>query len=642
MQYFAKSWGASSLFSFQWVGFSLSSFQVIQLMKGHLSQHDVFLAIDNVWGSSWEAAQRILGAGFSANSKILLTSRSEQVLKDLLRRHRNACVRPLPALEHDEAFQIFQEAFGGDEIKSLENCRDQVERIMEGFKFDGNYHALALKAFGRHVRKGCSPGDSKQNEDLLSRILQQIRNKDLKTLDDAIRLNYDIISEDKKHFFLDIAVLIPLWSDGGEITFAEAHQWLRVLFNDHFSETLISELALDGLLQLETDGHGESISTLWARELSLPGKGGDQRIVRVHDLYSDLAQREAVTRSRFFISGRSSKPLEEFEGAKSERVILMGPGGLDKMDMTRLHACPKLQVLHTTDIDFLAGIDMRRMPSLRVLYLEKVTLRRIKNWSAANSRLGIMSLSRVSAGGTFSALHKSSTVRVFDLNDLIQLQVLHVEYCFDLQRIEGLDTLKNLQSLSVWGCVRLENLDGLSVLPQLKALHVVLCERLNRMPDISRLTCLQELVLEGVLSHFKLSTTDFSDFTRLERLRLNGDCWMEELGGLSSSIRVLQVFYCPALKRMPDLSGLTCLVSLQLRHNSKLMEEVGCLSSTVKDVEIVGCEALRKMPDLSGLPSCLRRSRHSCCCCPHVTRCDFEEASGCPVQAVSSGKASPH
>ncbi|KAI5078877.1 hypothetical protein GOP47_0006548 [Adiantum capillus-veneris] len=51
---------------------------------------------------------------------------------------------------------------------------------------------------------------------------------------------------------------------------------------------------------------------------------------------------------------------------------------------------------------------------------------------------------------------------------------------------------------------------------------------------------------------------------------------------------------------MPDLSGLTCIEELELTFND-LLEEVGCLSSTLKDVKITYCKALRKMPDLSGL-----------------------------------------
>ncbi|KAI5078742.1 hypothetical protein GOP47_0006413 [Adiantum capillus-veneris] len=329
--------------------------QVIQLMKEHFSQLDVFLAIDNVWESSSEAANRILRACFSANSKILLTSRSDEVLKDLLRGHNNACVRPLAALEQEEAFHIVKEAFRGDDTDSLENFRDEVGGgIMQRFKFAGNYHALALKALGGHLRKGWPAGDSKKNKDFLSRIRQQVRNDDLRMLYNAIRLSYDDLPEQKKRMFLDIAILMPLCCNIGRydrrVTDAKAHQWLSVLYeDDECSETRIMthfrELALDGLVQLETDGDGE-------------------RIVRVHDLYSDLAHSEAAT--RFFISGRSNKPVEEFDWEKVERVILRPGEQVKAMNATWLieklqeQKCQKLRVLYAAGVDFLRSRLHRR------------------------------------------------------------------------------------------------------------------------------------------------------------------------------------------------------------------------------------------------------------------------------------------
>ncbi|KAI5079174.1 hypothetical protein GOP47_0006845 [Adiantum capillus-veneris] len=76
---------------------------------------------------------------------------------------------------------------------------------------------------------------------------------------------------------------------------------------------------------------------------------------------------------------------------------------------------------------------------------------------------------------------------------------------------------------------------------------------------------------------------------------------MEELGLLSPTLKEVRIYHCQALRKMPDLSGLTRLEYLVLSDIDSLEEVVGCLSPTLKDVNISSCKALRKMPDLSGL-----------------------------------------
>ncbi|KAI5056599.1 hypothetical protein GOP47_0028417 [Adiantum capillus-veneris] len=158
----------------------------------------------------------------------------------------------------------------------------------------------------------------------------------------------------------------------------------------------------------------------------------------------------------------------------------------------------------------------------------------------------------------------------------------------------ALDGLVQLETLDGHG----ESISTWEFWVQLKALHVARCEWLKRMPDLSRLACLGELVLdenktmEGVggfgpaaLKFIRISgcyalksTPNLSGCTRLEVLELSNNGFLEVQGVLSSTLRVLVID--GGLKKIPDLSGLAHLERLQLHEF--WMEELGGLSSTIR------------------------------------------------------------
>lgn len=208
-------------------------------MKDHLKRCDVFIAIDNVWESCKDEAKRVLEAGFGPQSKVLLTSRSGDVLKELLGGFgRNVCVMPVPTVDEKEAFQLLQEACGNDlDLSSV--AQDRVDRVMGLCVFNKAYHPIALKAIGvRLKRRTLESGDAEGIGEAMSQVAL---NLELSGIQGLIKSNFVDLPNDKQYMFLDIA-LVLIRSLHKE-DYRDVHRYLALLYEEQYrNKDDISEL----------------------------------------------------------------------------------------------------------------------------------------------------------------------------------------------------------------------------------------------------------------------------------------------------------------------------------------------------------------------------------------------------------------
>jgi hypothetical protein len=118
---------------------------------------DVFLAVDNVENAehSQEQARDLLKCTFSAGSKLLVTSRSSSIVRDVLRQDEKKFCKPFPNVNATEALSIYlDKAAPGRSSSSLSaEEKSVVVECVEEACFLGKYHPLALRALGSYYNE---------------------------------------------------------------------------------------------------------------------------------------------------------------------------------------------------------------------------------------------------------------------------------------------------------------------------------------------------------------------------------------------------------------------------------------------------------------------------------------------------------
>jgi hypothetical protein len=122
-------------------------------MQDHMKREPVFLIIDNVTNDAHSRNEVLayLKVEYHSQSKILVTSRSKEVVKDLLPNF-NACM-PVPHLNEEEASTIFMNK--ADPRKSISLLADEektsLQRCIQHCRFrsdegasDENWGAITL------------------------------------------------------------------------------------------------------------------------------------------------------------------------------------------------------------------------------------------------------------------------------------------------------------------------------------------------------------------------------------------------------------------------------------------------------------------------------------------------------------------
>lgn len=214
-----------------------------------MRRHPVFLAVDNV-GDSDECrteARAFLRANFHPSSKVMVVSRSKDVVEALL--EDSEFCKPLPDLMLEEAAAIFlskaapKKKFSSLEIEErrivdvcLKECRFSPDGDPNAdVKRYGQYHPLALRALGVYFFD-----ISSTNLSFWTRRLDEFdklkRSRDCPQIFHILGAQFSTFDETKKLMFLDVA----LYARGyfGSFKFKPFEQWakwLAALHNDNLT-----------------------------------------------------------------------------------------------------------------------------------------------------------------------------------------------------------------------------------------------------------------------------------------------------------------------------------------------------------------------------------------------------------------------
>lgn len=574
--------------------------QVLQELKEKVGGYDVFIAMDNVWESSCEEVERILKAGLTQKSKILITSRSEMVLKDLLERFSKVSVGSAPSIAWEEALELLTHVA---HYRSFVSIKHWVDRVA---KFGGSYHPLALKALGGRL-KGMVCEDK---DDMQRRFSELVSNPKLEfKVEEVIKNSLFDIPLERQHMFLDI-VIVMLQS--GVHRKADVHQWLSILYRDTHSSTQIHQhmrqLALDGLI------HYEKISV---RHFDTMSVDRYERVL-VHDLYVDLATfvKANITDYRLRFCLREGSELTEViqRSAYSEIREVREEGMLRRSDdfgeppsfmFVKVVSCgvetsslkssepmrycgsrimivhqqqqdwSQLEVLVLKDCIIPQGLHLSKMRLLRALTLSDVRLKYLKGWRSATS-LAVLKLK--------SCTPCDGRGQLEQLSGLANLRYLEVdgsgpwEGWPDLRRCGCLETLKiknYIYSASQYSAVTVAVLLVAIFVMRLSATFIIRLPALSIYVFVIGIT----VILAGFGCHhmfFRSSTLPCSYNARLRKLELRG-CYVRllDLDGLMQ----LEELRLESLDELTKLRGLATLKSLRKVHVSE------CYSLDLKQLE---------------------------------------------------------
>ncbi|XP_030544883.2 disease resistance protein L6-like [Rhodamnia argentea] len=193
-----------------------------------------------------------------------------------------------------------------------------------------------------------------------------------------------------------------------------------------------------------------------------------------------------------------------------------------------------------------------------------------------------------------------NSIEILHLSQLNSLKRLHVEYCYDLVEIRGLDNLELLEEIVIDCCKSIQRLI-LPELPSLKRLKANYCHNLVEIQGLDRAMFLEALDISDCGSIKGLP--DLSLFTTLKELSINDCRNMHGVESLESflSCRSIYITGCTSLEKLPNLSKFENLESFTMRYSLRVTEILGVEESrSLTHIDITGCESIETLPDLSG------------------------------------------
>ncbi|KAG0586270.1 hypothetical protein KC19_2G077600 [Ceratodon purpureus] len=335
------------------------------------NQLPVFLAIDNVgdFEDSRDEARKYLKVRLSPGSKVLVTARSQEILKSVLQTIANPFrgatdyCKPIPRLEWLEAAALFL-SYAAPWVLSLSLLtaeeREIVERCVSECRFEdigydpsSQYHPLVLRALGTYYHDVDSGSVLGWKEALENRNKLQ-RSREARNVNDILGLNYDSLSDKEKLVFLDCALYSP-----GRTGWQRQPWWEHEEVNHmNMWVSWISEV------------HGESSSyAKWMVEklqrLSLVEDSSS--VVSVHDLYKEFA--------RVLVEKEGSKEwqwwMSQVSNAKHlKRLVLDEDKPIIGRAMGRFVDCRSLVYLELVwCADIGPDLELGNLRSLRVLVM---------------------------------------------------------------------------------------------------------------------------------------------------------------------------------------------------------------------------------------------------------------------------------
>ncbi|KAG0561020.1 hypothetical protein KC19_9G031300 [Ceratodon purpureus] len=549
------------------------------------NQRPVFLAIDNVGDceASRSEARKYLNVGLPSGSKVLVTARSQEILRSVL--GETEYCKPIPRLEWLEAATLFL-SYAAPWVLSVSLLRAEEREIVErcvsecrfkdiGYDQSSQYHPLVLRALGTYFHD-VDGGSVMRWEEALENRNKLQRSREARNVNAILGLNYHSLSEQVKLVFLDCALyssrgyrswkVLPWWSSREA---DEMHMWVSWISEVH--------------------GVSPSDAKLMVKELQRLSLVEDSSsVVSVHDLYKEFArvlvEKEGSIEWQWWMSQVSN-------ASQLKRLVVHQDKPIIGRAMGRFVDCRSLVYLELVGCDDIGpDLELENLRSLRVLIMLGFS-RKLKRivCSCINRR---QCYER--AGGCLSEL---TTVKLHLLDCLEAVPFLR--HCGNLQHLE---MFENGGVLSMRGFVAIdeEPMD----FRHFKALRTI---SIRGGRDILALAkC--DAFIRWLLTALQLENLTAFEYERHELdEEKNEEVGVHtiELVQVSRKLSVLSLCLPNAIGEVKGLHLLSELTTLNLSHSWGLLRlpDLRCLSK-LKWLCVNECCNLEALPlPLRGIPN---------------------------------------
>ncbi|KAM7496903.1 hypothetical protein LguiA_021317 [Lonicera macranthoides] len=608
-------------------------------IKDAIQGKNVFLVLDDV--DKMSQIEKLLGdhSWYEAGSRIIITTRNEEVLLALERTYQNEglhelyrCYR-LNLMDKNLALQLFSK-----------------HAFMRDFPPEG-YDALAKKVVSSAgglplvlVTLG-SLLFIETDRGLWQKKLEKLQALPPPEVLGRLRISYDALDNAQQQIFLDIACHFS----GGDKTILY-YMWDDCKF---YPSEGINALVRRSLITVGDD------NKLWMhdrlRELGVqiicekywdePGKWS--RVWRIEDGWDVLKTHLGTKNVKLLFLGfgldeREPVGGEEFRKLPNLRYLSMGGIDLDG-DFKNL-----LQNLRWLDWCYCPGNCAPTNFHLKNLVILDLTGGKIRDewggWSQIkmSNKLKVLILygcsyfTRIPHLSAFPTLERLDLrgcellCRLDGLEELKLLKYLDVSGCYSLESLPDLSKLTSLQILVFFNCGELIEIQGLDKLELLENLEISYCMALERLPNLSKLkklttfkplSCFKLVEIQGLdglasLEHLDISycvsLQSLPDLSNLENLTRFESSWCKKLVEIQgqdrlASLEHLGISHCESLQSLPDLSNLENLTRFESSWCVKLVEIQGLdRLASLEHLDISYCESLQSLPDLSNLEKLTR------------------------------------
>ncbi|KAG5224789.1 disease resistance protein [Salix suchowensis] len=474
-------------------------------VRNRLGRKKVFIVLDDVDDSMpLEEWKELLGS-FGLGSRVLMTSRDKQVLKNVVNE-----TYEVERLSDEEALQLFSS-------KALKNCistidqRDLKEKIAS--RVQGNPLALIVlgsSLYGKSIEEWYSA---------LNKLAQNPR------IENALRISYDVLDKEQQSIFLDIAHFFRRFEkeqatrilDGFYRRSVEYD--IRTLIDKCLVTTSHNILGIHDLLQ-------EMAFSIVRAESKFPGKRS--RLCHLPDVVHVMEE---------------NKGTEEIEGisvdiSKLSRQIHLKPDAFAMMDGLRF-----LQFylpLFSENKMLLPPTGLEYLPN-KLIYFR---------WEGFPSR---------SLPQNFCAEHlvelnlRNSKVEKLwtGVQDIGNLRKIELSFSRYLTELPDLSKAKNLVCLGLVCCSSLTEVSSsLQHLDKLEVLHLKWCYNLRSFPMLDS-KVLRVLVISRCLEITKCPTIS----QNMEDLVLEETSLKEVPQSVTNKLERLDLRGCSKLTKFPEISG---------------------------------------------------------------------------------------
>ncbi|EEF43640.1 leucine-rich repeat-containing protein, putative [Ricinus communis] len=542
-------------------------------IKDRLCRKKVLIVIDDA-DDSTQLQELLLESEpdyFGSGSRIIITSRDKQVLRNIARDK----IYAMQKLKKHEALQLFSlKAFKQDN-PTCRHCRLQAERVVKYAK--GN--PLALTVLGSALF-------GKREKDWKSALERLERNPN-KKIDDVLRISYDGLDSEERSIFLDIACFFR-GQDRDFVTktldgyYGSAHSVISTLIDRSviMLSSDSSKLDLHDLLQemgrkivFEESKNPENRSRLWTPEDVCYVLNENRGTEAIEGISLDKSKATSEIRLKPDAFSRMCR-LRFLKFYKSPGDFYRSPGdrhSKDKLQISRdgLQSLPN-ELRHLYWIDF----PMKSLPpsfnpeNLVVLHLRNSKVKKL--WTGTQN---LVKLKEIDLSGS------KYLIGIPDLSKAIYIEKIDLSDCDNLEEVHSsIQYLNKLEFLNLWHCNKLRRLPRRIDSKVLKVLKLG-STRVKRCPEF------QGNQLEDVF----LYCPAIKNVTLTVLSILN-----------SSRLVHLFVYRCRRLSILPSsFYKLKSLKSLDLLHCSKLESFPEILEPmyNIFKIDMSYCRNLKSFPN---------------------------------------------